>query len=145
MNNTVRALTVFDDGTGAALYAGGTFTSAGGQEDARFIAKWDGTLWSPVGPGVNGSVRALTVFDDGGGPALYAGGTFAIAGNVHALRIAKWDGTQWSALGSGMNGTVRALAGFDNGGTPVLFAGGDFTIAGGTAANRIAAWRCAVP
>ena len=30
MNSTVVALTVFDDGTGAALYAGGSFTTAGG-------------------------------------------------------------------------------------------------------------------
>ena len=50
-----------------------------------------------------GDVHALAVFDDGGGPALYAGGDFTTAGGVAANRIAKWDGSSWSALGSGMN------------------------------------------
>src|SRR5262249_8293012 len=31
-------------------------------------------------PGVDGTVSALVEFDDGGGPALYAGGSFATAG-----------------------------------------------------------------
>jgi hypothetical protein len=35
-------------------------------------------------------VFALTVFDDGTGPALYAGGTFNSAGGVPASRIAAW-------------------------------------------------------
>ena len=86
------------------------------------------------------SVRALTVFDDGGGPALYAGGDFTTAGGVAANRIAKWDGSSWTALGSGMNNDVHALAVFDDGGGPALYAGGAFTTAGGVAANRIAKW-----
>jgi hypothetical protein len=41
------------------------------------IARWDGASWSALGSGTNGgSVFALSVFDDGGGPALYAGGQF---------------------------------------------------------------------
>jgi hypothetical protein len=36
---TVYALTVFDDGTGPALYAGGEFTTAGGTP-ASYIAAW---------------------------------------------------------------------------------------------------------
>jgi len=47
------------------------------------------------------SVRALAVFDDGSGPALYAGGDFTTAGGVAANRIAKWNGSSWSQLGSG--------------------------------------------
>src|SRR5260221_5773104 len=39
------ALGVFDDGTGAALYAGGDFTSAGGVA-ASCIARWNGAQWS---------------------------------------------------------------------------------------------------
>ncbi|MFH0983162.1 MAG: hypothetical protein V2A79_16705, partial [Planctomycetota bacterium] len=50
-------------------------------------------------PGMNDYVWALTVFDDGTGPALYAGGGFTTAGGVSANYIAKWNGTQWSALG----------------------------------------------
>ena len=86
------------------------------------------------------SVSALTVFDDGGGPALYAGGSFTTAGGISANRIAKWDGTSWSALGTGLGGWVRALTVFDDGGGPALYAGGDFTTAGGVDANYIAKW-----
>ncbi len=137
----VHALTVFDDGGGAALYAGGDFTSAGGVSANR-IAKWNGSSWAALGSGLdmNGTVWALTVFDDGGGPALYVGGFFNSVGGVPANHIARWDGSSWAALGSGMNSTVLALTVFDDGGGPVLYAGGSFLIAGGAAANRIAKW-----
>src|SRR5262249_37765159 len=65
--------------------------------------------WGPLGSGMNNTVLALAVFDDGTGPALYAGGYFTEAGGVQVNHIAKWDGTQWSPLGSGMNNTVLAL------------------------------------
>ena len=80
------------------------------------------------------------MFDDGSGPALYAGGEFTSAGGVAANYIAKWNGSSWSALGSGMNGIVYALTVFDDGSGPALYAGGVFTIAGGVAANHIAKW-----
>ena len=128
MNQRVHALAVFDDGGGAALYAGGDFTSAGGVAANR-VAKWDGSSWAPLAGGTSGTVQALTVFDDGGGEALYAGGWFSTSGG--ALRVAKWDGSSWTALGSGMNLPVFALTVFDDGGGSALYAGGDFTIAGG--------------
>ena len=59
---------------------------------------------------MNNTVRALTVFDDGSGPALYAGGAFTTAGGVAANHIAKWNGSSWSALGSGMNGAHVSMA-----------------------------------
>ena len=62
----VLDLTVFDDGNGPALYAAGSFTSAGGVA-ASHIAKWDGSSWSPLGSGTDDWVYALTVFDDGSG------------------------------------------------------------------------------
>ena len=150
VSNNVQALTVFDDGTGPALYAGGDFFGAGGVI-VNSIAKWNGVQWSPLGSGMELDcddpyycdaplVSALTVFDDGSGPALYAGGNFTRAGNVIVNSIAKWNGTQWSALGSGINGTASALAVFDDGSGPALYAGGGFTIAGDVSANRIAKW-----
>jgi hypothetical protein len=96
-------------------------------------------------PGASDPVRALAVFDDGKGSALYAGGEFTTAGDVAANRIAKWNSTQWSGLGSGMNGSVLALAAFDDGTGPALYAGGEFTTAGDTTSSRIAAWSCARP
>ena len=73
-------------------------------------------------PGVDNAVQSLTVFDDGGGPALYVGGNFTVAGGVVANRIARWDGSSWTPLGSGMNGPVQALAVFDDGGGAALYA-----------------------
>ncbi len=143
-NGTVWALTVFDDGTGTALYAGGDFISAGGEVVNR-IARWNGAAWSSVGGGMGGGeVRgAMIVFDDGSGPALYVGGDFTTAGGTRANRIAKWDGEQWSPLGSGTDGTyhsVRALAIFDDGSGPALYVGGNFATAGGITVNGIAKW-----
>ncbi|HEY3242575.1 MAG TPA: hypothetical protein VGM03_04410 [Phycisphaerae bacterium] len=135
----VLALAVFDDGTGSALYAAGDFTTAGGAP-VNYIAKWNGTNWSPVGAGLGYIVLALKVFDDGTGPALYAGGRFTTAGGAPANYVAKWNGTSWSALATGMNDWVQDLAVFDDGSGPALYAGGNFTTADGVTAYGVAKW-----
>ena len=137
----VEVLAAFDDGGGPALYAGGLFQVAGGVP-AKGIAKWDGKSWSALGQGLspNPQVFALEVFDDGGGPALYAGGQFMQAGHVAASGIARWDGSGWSALGSGVVGVIHALEVFDDGGGPALYAGGGFESTGGIAAKNVARW-----
>ena len=139
-NTTVRALASFDDGSGLALYAGGSFGINTGLGEALRVAKWNGHVWNPLGSGVDSNVDTLAVFDDGTGPALYAGGQFRNAGSVPVDRIAKWDGSSWSPLGSGLNGRVLSLAVFDDGSGPALYACGEFFLAGGTQANRIAKW-----
>src|SRR5215212_2614337 len=59
--------------------------------------------WAPFAAhGADDSISAMIVFDDGSGPALYAGGAFTAAGGTNASRVARWDGTSWSALGSGI-------------------------------------------
>ena len=78
----IYSMAVFDDGTGPALYVGGQFTTAGGVPAQR-IAKWDGTTWSSLGDGFTiNIVNALEVFDDGTGPALYAGGLYITTGGI---------------------------------------------------------------
>ena len=142
----VFSLVVFDDGSGPALYVGGNFIKAGGMNGitAYGIARWDGQDWSSVGGGVSNRVRAMTVHDDGGGPALYAGGEFTYSGGVQANCVAKWDGMSWSALGTGVEGPgsqeVSALGVFDDGGGPALYVGGDFELAGGLSVNHLARW-----
>ena len=74
--------------------------TAGGVSAIR-VAKWDGTVWSALGTGMNSLVNAFTVFDDGTGPALYAGGSFTAAGGVTVSGIAKWDASAWSDVGGG--------------------------------------------
>jgi hypothetical protein len=147
-NPRVTALSVFDDGTGPALYAAGDFTFAGGVY-ANGIAKWDGASWSPLAGGGSGfspsPIEALTVFDDGGGPALYACGGFTFAGTTAANGIAKWDGAAWSALGSGLTSTsftfdVGAMTVFDDGTGRALYVSGQFSHAGGSQVNGIARW-----
>ncbi|HEX6884913.1 MAG TPA: HYR domain-containing protein [Planctomycetota bacterium] len=133
----VSALTVHDDGGGPKLYAGGHFARAGGVT-VHHVARWDGAGWSALGTGVEGgNVHALAVHDDGGGPALYAGGSFTLAGGVTALRTARWKAGAWSAL-QALSHTVRAFAVYDSGGGPLLHAGGDFTNAGLGTVRRVA-------
>jgi hypothetical protein len=144
------ALAVYDDGEGLALYVGGVFATAGGIS-ANSVARWDGSSWSALGEGVGDgefdTVFALGVFDDGSGPALYAGGDFDTAGGLPASRIAKWNGTTWSAVDTGIAGDfwgpeVYALGAFDLPGTegPALYAGGTFASAGGVGADQVARW-----
>ena len=137
VNGSVKALTVDASGN---LYAGGHFTTAGG-ETVDYIAKWDGISWSGLSGGMANhfdlSVRALTMDAIGN---LYAGGNFGKAGGVTAINIAKWDGNSWSALDYGLGGTVNALAIDDAHGN--LYAGGYFDWAGtgSVVVNRIAEW-----
>ncbi len=147
--NGVHALATFDDGSGTALYAGGLFQTAGGVA-ANNVAKWDGANWSPVGSGLTGPsgvipVKALAVFDDGTGPALYAGGQFTSAGGIPAVGLARWNGSQWTPVGGGValpGGTpaVFALKVFDDGNGPRLYVGGAFSLVGNVATNCFARW-----
>jgi hypothetical protein len=137
----VAALTVFDAGSGPALYAGGGFTMAGGVA-ADSIAEWNGVNWSPLNRGMNGggSVLALAVSDDGSGPGLYAGGNFTIADGGPGGGIAKWDGSNWTAVGRAMDGWVLALTTFGGGMGQVLYVGGSFTVIDSVPSSRLAEW-----
>ena len=145
--DTVYALAVYNDGNGSgpALYAGGDFSLAVSPPDTlNRIARWDGAQWTPLADGLDDTVHALHVFDDGTGDALYAGGAFTTAGGVSTNRVARWDGGEWSRLWVGMTDTVLAFTTFDDGTNigEALYAGGDFIGAGGQLANRIAQWGC---
>ncbi|MBT8484291.1 MAG: hypothetical protein HKO59_04410 [Phycisphaerales bacterium] len=106
----VFGLGVFDDGSGAALFMAGSFTTAGGTP-ASNVARWDGTSFSDLGGGLNSAAWALAVHDDGTGPRLYASGVFSEAGGVPAERVAAWDGSAWSAVGGDLApGIVFTLA-----------------------------------
>ena len=141
---TARSLCVFDDGSGPALYVAGSFFLAGGVS-SRDLSRWDGATWSTVGTGVSSSgAYALSVHDDGSGPALYLGGQINLAGGIPVNSIARWDGATWSAVGSGVGTAfveIRTLASFDDGKGPALYAGGDFLSAGGSAAPHFARWK----
>ena len=90
LGNTVKALAVI----GGTLYAGGSFTTAGGVA-ANNIARWDGSAWSALGVGLGGgAANALAA----SGSALWVGGAFLTAGGPSATGLARWDGTNWSGF-----------------------------------------------
>ena len=129
--------------SGTNLYAGGWFTVAG-SVSANYIARWNGSTWSAMGSGLNGSANALAV----SGTNLYAGGTFTASGDGSQTLdyIAQWNGSAWSAVGSGMNNQYLGV-GYENTGVSALavsgntlYAGGFFPVAGGVAIDNIAQW-----
>jgi trimeric autotransporter adhesin len=141
------ALRAHDDGSGPALYAGGTFTTLGSGPPGRHISRWNGSAWSPVGTGFDANVTALEVFDsDGAGPSparLIAGGWFTPSSSYgqNLEHIGAWNGTAWQPLNQGLfGGDVSALAAADLGSGPRLFAAGGFNIAGVIPVQGIASW-----
>lgn len=143
LDDAVAAFAVFDEGQGPRLFAGGDFES-GGARLSQGIARWDGRVWSSLkeenAEGVEGIVRAVAVFDDGSGPALYVGGSFSRAGRSLASNIARWDGERWLTLAEGLDGPVLALAVYDDGTGPALYAGGDFSTSVQSRLDNIARW-----
>ena len=159
---------VWDDGTGPALYAVGTFRPIGnsggvpGTNAPQYVARWDAEAqrWRAVGgpffpghvlAGVN-RLNCITTFDpDGPGGApevLVVGGRATVTAGGQC--IAAWDGTSWSSLGSllGTAPEVRSLTQFDadgaGPGAPELYAVGNFrTSTASTGSNArlgIARW-----
>jgi hypothetical protein len=162
-NGPVLALTVFDDGGGAALFAGGTFLTAGGVSANR-IARWRNDTWAPIGDGIqepaNAEVDALVGWP---GSRLYVGGTMTLVGDnvaVRGIAAAERDSNDnwaWFTPGagvfraSGAAGTVSSLAVLEVGGVGALYVGGQFVSVGTDpndpndpsdriAARRIAKW-----
>jgi hypothetical protein len=109
----------------------------------------NGSSWTTLGNvtylGSASGVKSMAVFDDGNGPALYAGGTFTSIGGVPAKDIAKWQEGAWTSLGTGIfgpsGGVVYALASHDDRSGQALYVGGSFTTAGGLPASAIAKWQ----
>jgi hypothetical protein len=86
---SVHALAVGPDGS---LYAGGTFSTAGGVA-ANLIARWDGAQWHPLGSGIAGyNMPLVDALAFGPVGLLYAGGQFATAGGKPSSAIAQWTG-----------------------------------------------------
>ncbi len=116
-----------------ALVVGGVFAVAGTARAAS-IAVWDGTQWLPLGAGLNGEVKAITVFNGD----LIAGGNFSTAGGQPAAGIARWDGSAWHPMGAGLlqNGGVEALTVYHG----ELIAGGGFIYSNSVSLKGVARW-----
>ncbi len=120
-----NAYSVFDDGTGPAVFIG---VPRVGATFAQTVTKWDGATLTSLTPGLTW-VNALCAHDDGngGGPALYAGGT-----GIRRYRSGVWE-TVPGAPGFG----IEAMASFDDGTGPALYIAGQFTSAGGLGVANI--------
>jgi PKD repeat protein len=116
------------------LYMGGHFLEVNGNTNASGVAVYNGSVWSPLGGGVNDYVRALSKYNGN----IIVGGNFSTAGSVNANKIAKWNPTSqtWFAMSTGMNDYVKALEVYNG----WLYAGGPFTSASGSSINGIARW-----
>jgi hypothetical protein len=131
-------IALYDDGLGPSptLYTAGTSFPG--------LWRWTGAAWQVAGTGTSGPVNALAVYDAGSGAALYAGGSFFLAGGVLVNNIARWDGSAWSSLGppgSGRaDGPVHALAVYNDGSGDRLYVGGAFTFVNDEPISYLAAW-----
>jgi len=79
-NSVVRALTFDNNGN---LYVGGYFSQAGGVV-VNHLGKWNGTTWTTLGSGLDGTVSALAL---GPGNVLAAGGGFSGVGDASKASI----------------------------------------------------------
>ena len=120
--------------SGSAVYAGGVFTTIGGQTRNR-IAALDTTtgLATTWDPNANNEVKAIAV----SGSIAYAGGNFTSIGGQTRNKIAALDittglATTWNP---DANSTVFALTISGS----IVYAGGNFTSIGGQTRNKIAA------
>jgi hypothetical protein len=120
MDGVVTTLTVHDD----ALIAGGYFQTAGGVT-VHGVARWDGTRWEALGPGVlqapGDAVFSLASFHGD----LVAGGRFG-------QNAARWRDGAWTPM-PGLSASAEALTVFQND----LCAGGFFS---GDGVNAVARW-----
>jgi hypothetical protein len=134
-SDAITTMHVWDDGTGPALYIGGSFLVLG----SRSIVRWDGETWSGLGSGVFGLVDSIESFDDGSGSQLWVAGSFGQAGGIVARNLARWNGALWSAAGD-PDDRVNALEAWNDGGGRKLYASGFFTEVGGVPVSNIASW-----
>jgi hypothetical protein len=93
----VARMTIFDDGSGPQLFAGGNFDSARGVA-THGLAKWNGSSWTDLALDAGGFplydtwIQCMAVANDGSptGPALLVGGGFSGVDGQDAY-LAKWD------------------------------------------------------
>jgi len=117
----VSSFETFATGSRTQLYCGVTPT---GKFPVPIVQVWDGVRWSEVGGGIETShwldgISDLAVYDDGSGPAVYAGGAFY---GANGANISRWRGTgDWQPVGTETVGEVFRMHVFDDGSGPRLY------------------------
>lgn len=90
-------------------YIGGSFKSVSGLPVAN-VAMYDGTSWSALGSGIQGTIITMKMING----ELYVAGYIQSAGGIPVSNIAKWNGTTWSAVGQGLPYVIREIEYFQN-------------------------------
>jgi hypothetical protein len=108
-----------------------------GNTNARYAARWNGSVWSTLGSGPQFQVFG---FAEGQNGNLLAAGEFWNVGGNGASPVAEWNGASWTGFGSGFGDIgARCLA---------LLPGGDLVAAGQLLhigqASHIARWNGSV-
>ena len=133
-NDGVYAMVMFK----GELYAGGTFTLAGGQP-ARNLARWDGSVWTPLSVGTITNGQGVYTMA-ASASYLYIGGSFSSVDGIAVRNIARFDGTNWSSLtgttAQGVDDSVLTILPSGND----VYVGGRFTEAGGNSIKYVARW-----
>lgn len=139
-NGPVYVLDVLDSGAGVKLHVGGAFTTVGSPAlSSEFLASWGGGGWTSFGTDLDTTVRALAMYDDGGGPALHvAAGSWLLPG-VPSSYVARWNGGGWSVV-DGPVGSCDALVVHDDGSGESLWVVGQFSSIDDVACNSVARW-----
>jgi hypothetical protein len=136
------------DGAGpqpAVVVAGGNFDHVG-TAALSYVGVYDGRSWRSAGGGVDGGVRAASVYIPPGAtsPQAVIGGVFAHEIGVGTVLngIARFDGARWQPFGAGVSAgsfpfpTVHCAAQYSGG----LAIGGIFTTAGTASVLGVARW-----
>jgi hypothetical protein len=139
LSGSVHAALGHDDGSGPALWVGGSFGFPGG--GSHGFARWKDGAWDSLGGSVGQPILDMVRFDDGAGINLYACGRIKPGGGTSFFDIARWDGASWTEIGdtSGAS-TVNDLFVYDDGGGQDLYAAGSFSGVNGVTAANIARW-----
>lgn len=110
-SNTINQIAVDSSGN---IYAGGAFTSVNGVTANR-VAKWNGSVWTSLGSGVDGQVLSILVDNSDN---VYVGGFLT-------NNVARWNGSSWVSIGASIGSYVQALA-TDSANN--IYAGGTFGV-----------------
>jgi hypothetical protein len=134
----VRAIAGFDAGSGLNLYLGGSSGFVAGIPDGG-LQRFNGVSWNLVpGWGPTTGVNALEVFDDGTGPALWAG---CQNGAPHLRKVTGAGVTGVASASPGGFNAITCLRAFDDGAGPGLYIGGSYTSLGGQNITGVSLYR----
>jgi len=113
------------------LYAGGSFSLAGGAIHASSIARWDGNDWRAVGDGLPGPVHEMGIYNG----ELIAAGLSRFTSEGPFFFLYRFRDGDWSPLNNYAEGIEKMMTYHGD-----LIVAGVFGAVDGTPANSLARW-----